>query len=213
MSSQTTSEAEPGGGGGTTTTTTAAAIKETPSTVFTEQLISDYVEYLKVDCSLEKTHFAESIEEMLTKLDEFCGLVDMKYNRFIVHNFRQLNPYMDPQRPCGPCLRTTELNIRGDTTLCLYKTMPEIEVKASEMQRLFVKIDQLEELVTIVSKNVSLMEEQVNNAEAKMGSFSGIKKMITSLVSPKHSATRNKSQEQYHPPEIFNTSDFFPKQS
>ncbi|XP_029644044.1 biogenesis of lysosome-related organelles complex 1 subunit 4 isoform X1 [Octopus sinensis] len=180
MSSQTTSsEAEPGGGG-TGGTTTSTTIKETPSTVFTEQLISDYVEYLKVDCSLEKTHFAESIEEMLTKLDEFCGLVDM---------------------------------IRGDTTLCLYKTMPEIEVKASEMQRLFVKIDQLEELVTIVSKNVSLMEEQVNKAEAKMGSFSGIKKMITSLVSPKHSAARNKSQDQYHPPEIFNTSDFFPKQS
>ncbi|XP_036359453.1 biogenesis of lysosome-related organelles complex 1 subunit 4 isoform X2 [Octopus sinensis] len=156
MSSQTTSsEAEPGGGG-TGGTTTSTTIKETPSTVFTEQLISDYVEYLKVDCSLE---------------------------------------------------------IRGDTTLCLYKTMPEIEVKASEMQRLFVKIDQLEELVTIVSKNVSLMEEQVNKAEAKMGSFSGIKKMITSLVSPKHSAARNKSQDQYHPPEIFNTSDFFPKQS
>lgn len=38
--------------------------------------------------------------------------------------------------------------------------------------------------VTIVSKNVHMMEEHVNKAEAKMGSLSGIKKMITSLVSP-----------------------------
>ncbi|GAB1598242.1 biogenesis of lysosome-related organelles complex 1 subunit 4-like [Argonauta hians] len=155
----------------------SANMRDTPSSVLTEQLISDYVEYLTVDCSLEKNHFADSIEEMLTKLDEFCGLVDM---------------------------------IRGDTTLCLYKTMPEIEVKANEMQRMFVKIDQLEELVSIVSRNVGVMEEQVTKAEAKMGSFSGIKKMITSLVSPKHVASRAQKQGQYQPPDIFNTSDYFP---
>ncbi|CAE1295740.1 BLOC1S4 [Acanthosepion pharaonis] len=157
-------------------------VSDLPSTVLTEELISDYVEYLKVDSSQEEKRFSESIDEMLTKLDEFCGLVDM---------------------------------IRGDSTLCLYKTLPEISMKAAEMQKVFDKIDQLEAFVSIVSKNVHMMEEHVNKAEAKMGSLSGIKKMITSLVSPKHSAARSRTNsrtDNFQPPEIFSTSEYFPKQ-
>ena len=47
-----------------------------------------------------------------------------------------------------------------------------------------VFVIKFQEFVSIVSKNVHMMEEHVNKAEAKMGSLSGIKKMITSLVSP-----------------------------
>ncbi|XP_048255010.1 biogenesis of lysosome-related organelles complex 1 subunit 4-like [Haliotis rufescens] len=42
-----------------------------------EDLASDYSKYMSFDLTREHGKFSESIEDMLTKLDEFCGLVDM----------------------------------------------------------------------------------------------------------------------------------------
>lgn len=43
----------------------------------TRSLSSDYIQYLKVDVGAEKSQLEENIEDMLTKLDEFSGLIDM----------------------------------------------------------------------------------------------------------------------------------------
>ncbi|XP_069114569.1 uncharacterized protein [Argopecten irradians] len=42
-----------------------------------ERLAKDYSTYLEIDASKEKNKFGETIEDMLTKLDEFGSLVDM----------------------------------------------------------------------------------------------------------------------------------------
>ncbi|XP_061197474.1 biogenesis of lysosome-related organelles complex 1 subunit 4-like [Saccostrea echinata] len=44
---------------------------------FIEDLATDYVNYTQFDSAKEKEKFNENIEGMLTKLEEFCGLVDM----------------------------------------------------------------------------------------------------------------------------------------
>ncbi|XP_048736271.1 biogenesis of lysosome-related organelles complex 1 subunit 4-like isoform X1 [Ostrea edulis] len=41
-----------------------------------EDLAADYVSYAKFDSAKEKEKFNENIEEMLAKLEEFCGMVD-----------------------------------------------------------------------------------------------------------------------------------------
>ncbi|CAH1779069.1 unnamed protein product [Owenia fusiformis] len=42
-----------------------------------EELVDDYGTYLTIDASQEKQRFEESIEDLLTRLDEYCGLVDL----------------------------------------------------------------------------------------------------------------------------------------
>ncbi|XP_048736279.1 biogenesis of lysosome-related organelles complex 1 subunit 4-like isoform X2 [Ostrea edulis] len=44
-----------------------------------EDLAADYVSYAKFDSAKEKEKFNENIEEMLAKLEEFCGMVDAAF--------------------------------------------------------------------------------------------------------------------------------------
>ncbi|XP_033754652.1 biogenesis of lysosome-related organelles complex 1 subunit 4-like [Pecten maximus] len=144
-----------------------------------ERLSKDYSSYLEIDASKEKNKFGETIEDMLTKLDEFGSLVDM---------------------------------IRSDSTLCLTSTLPKIQGKQAEIQAIFDKIDKLEAFVSVVRDNIGTMEECVNKAEDEMGSFSGLKKMLSSFVSPKRSQTKDNRTLSFTPPEIFRTEGYFPKQ-
>ncbi|XP_064641329.1 biogenesis of lysosome-related organelles complex 1 subunit 4-like isoform X2 [Lineus longissimus] len=126
----------------------------------------------------EKQSFDESIEEMLTRLDEYCGLVDL---------------------------------IRSDTSLCLNKTLPGIYAKSLQMQGIFQKIDQLEAFVALVRENVSVLEEHVNKAEDDMGSFSTVKKMLSSFSLPfsKKASPKPETKTRYVPPEIYDSDDYF----
>ncbi|OWF53542.1 Biogenesis of lysosome-related organelles complex 1 subunit 4 [Mizuhopecten yessoensis] len=145
-----------------------------------ESLSKDYSTYLEIDASKEKNKFGETIEDMLTKLDEFGSLVDM---------------------------------IRSDSTLCLTSTLPKIQRKQAEIQDMFDKIDRLEAFVSVVRENTAMMEECVNRAEDEMGSFSGLKKMLSSFVSPKRSQTKDNQTLSFTPPQIFKTEEYFPRQS
>ncbi|XP_067651272.1 biogenesis of lysosome-related organelles complex 1 subunit 4-like [Haliotis asinina] len=142
-----------------------------------EDLASDYSKYMSFDLTREQGKFNESIEDMLTKLDEFCGLVDM---------------------------------IRSDTTLCLNKTVPDIQSKCAEMEAIFEKIDKLEAFVGVVKQSVGKMDELVSKAEDDFGSIGGFMKKISSIVSPKRSQDpdRRSKQPGFVQPEIFNTSDY-----
>lgn len=139
-----------------------------------EEVTNEYSKYLNFDVSKEQGRFTESIESMLTKLDEFCGLVDM---------------------------------IRSDTTLCLTKTMPEIQARCHEMQEMFDRIDRLEAFVAVVRKDVNAMEECVSKAENELSSGTLIKK-LSSLVSSKKPSSRPTQKPQFTPPPIFRTQRY-----
>lgn len=111
---------------------------------------------------------------MLTKLDEFGGLVD---------------------------------TIRSDTSLCVDKTVLQIQTKCEDMKQIFKRIDQLEKFVQIVRESVTNMEECVNKAENDMGSFN-FKKIFSSLVSSKKSIPGKEERPVFNPPEIFVTEEY-----
>ncbi|XP_074645231.1 biogenesis of lysosome-related organelles complex 1 subunit 4-like isoform X1 [Tubulanus polymorphus] len=146
------------------------------------EMSDEYANYLDFETPKEKVNFEESIEDMLTRLDEYCGLVDM---------------------------------IRSDTSLCLNKNMMDLQQKSMRMQRIFERIDKLEEFVGHVRQNVATMEDLVNKAEDEMGTFSNIKKMITNISlptfikKPTQSKPRSDSRPKFIQPEIFCTDDYF----
>ncbi|KAK3086224.1 hypothetical protein FSP39_015430 [Pinctada imbricata] len=148
--------------------------KKTNSEVL-EEAVVQYVEYIDVDSKKEQEKFNETVEEMLTKLDEFCTLVDM---------------------------------VRGDTSICLAETLPKIQAKCEDMRKTFNRIDQLEEFVGVVRDHVSAMEECVNKAEDRMGSFSGLKKMLSSFVTTKKANAKDDKGSKFESPPIFKTSEY-----
>ncbi|XP_025115596.1 biogenesis of lysosome-related organelles complex 1 subunit 4-like [Pomacea canaliculata] len=144
--------------------------------VLLEELTRDYSYYLNFDISKEQGKFSESIESMLTKLEEFCGLVDM---------------------------------IRSDTSLCLTKTMPEIEAKCKEMNDIFTHIDHLEAFVSVVKKDVSAMEESVSKAESELSTSSLMQRLSTFMSrKPSSDVRRPQQKPQFNPPHIFHTEKY-----
>lgn len=54
-----------------------------------------------------------------------------------------LNDFIVSYDPCSA------FQIRSDTALCLYRTMPEIQEKCKEIQVIFAKIDKLEVIYNV----------------------------------------------------------------
>lgn len=77
-----------------------------------------------------------SLEDLLTRVDEFVGMLDM---------------------------------LRGDSSHVVGEGVPLIYAKATEMRRVYSKIDRLEAFVGMVSASVARLEEQVARAEAELG--------------------------------------------
>ena len=145
------------------------------SDIIVEELADEYSQYLKIDSDVEFGKFLTTIEDMLAKLEEFGGLVDL---------------------------------IRSDTSICQNDAMPLIQTKCKEMEVVFDKIDKLEKFVLLVKDNVSVMESELVKAEDQMGSFSGLKKMLSSFVSPKRTQSKVTKQADYVTPEIFKTENY-----
>ncbi|XP_041466139.1 biogenesis of lysosome-related organelles complex 1 subunit 4-like [Lytechinus variegatus] len=138
---------------------------------------SEYASYFEIEQKKQSQQLEEEIEEMLTKLDEFCAVVDM---------------------------------VRTDSSLALNRSLPEIQTKAKNLEKIFTRIDQLEEFVSIVRKNVDAYEELVNMAEKDLGTLNSIKSLFSSLplFSKKITATK---QKKFAAPEVFSTSDYITK--
>ncbi|ELT88198.1 hypothetical protein CAPTEDRAFT_228865 [Capitella teleta] len=153
----------------------------TSSDATVEALANDYAKLLDMDIEKEKQQLDDGIEEMLTKLDEFCGLVDV---------------------------------IRSDSTLCLTRTLPEIQRKSHEMNVIFERIDKLEAFVNLINTQVSAMNDQVTLAEDQIGSSRGFKKVLNNFSLPFFSKKTETpptppATHDYTPIEIFKTSDYF----
>ena len=61
--------------------------------------------------------------------------------------------------------------LRGDSSHVVGEGVPLIYAKATEMRRVYSKIDRLEAFVGMVSASVARLEEQVARAEAELGTF------------------------------------------
>ena len=103
--------------------------------------------------------------------------------------------------------------VRGDNALCLNTTLPEIFKKCEEMEKMFDKVDKLEQMVQTIKQNLDVMEEKVTEAEEHLDS-SSVKKLFNTLQKPLFSKRTSESKKQlkYEPPEIFKTEDFFVSQ-
>ncbi|XP_071820829.1 biogenesis of lysosome-related organelles complex 1 subunit 4-like isoform X2 [Apostichopus japonicus] len=126
----------------------------------------------------QRNHLDEKIEELLTRLDEFCAVVDI---------------------------------IRTDSSLALNRSLPEVHAKSKELESVFQKVDDLEKFVSLVKKDVMVIEEQVNTAEKDLGTLTSVKNLIMSFPLFSQKRTRNpahKPLRRYVPPEIFRTEDY-----
>ncbi|XP_071503793.1 biogenesis of lysosome-related organelles complex 1 subunit 4-like [Diadema antillarum] len=102
--------------------------------------------------------------------------------------------------------------VRTDTSLALNRSLPEIYSKAMEMDSIFKKIDQLEEFVAVVRKNVMAYENLVNTAEKDLGTLHSIKSLLNSfpLFSSRKGASSRPTKKFIAPP-VYSTSDYISK--
>ncbi|XP_072267682.1 biogenesis of lysosome-related organelles complex 1 subunit 4-like [Pyxicephalus adspersus] len=134
----------------------------------------------------EIENLEKSLEDLLVRVDEFVGMLDM---------------------------------IRNDSSQVINEKIPQIYTKATEMRKLYQKIDLLEAFVKKVGGDVAHMEEQVTQAETNLGTFPNpIRKIFQNLsASPLFSPTRttqsSRTQVRFEPPPVFKTEDFFPASS
>ncbi|XP_029446656.1 biogenesis of lysosome-related organelles complex 1 subunit 4 isoform X1 [Rhinatrema bivittatum] len=146
------------------------------------QAAAEYCSYLLPGgFSPEIETLDKSLEDLLTRVDEFVGMLDM---------------------------------IRNDSSQVVNESVPQIHTKAAEMKTIYKKIDMLETFVKTVGNTVSILEEQVTQAETDLGAFpSPIRKFLHNISIPpffsKFSSTRQQ-QPQYVPPDIFKAKDYFP---
>nr|XP_009687060.1 PREDICTED: biogenesis of lysosome-related organelles complex 1 subunit 4 [Struthio camelus australis] len=126
--------------------------------------------------SLEK-----SLEDLLTRVDEFVGMLDM---------------------------------IRSDSSQVVNESIPQIYTKATEMRRIYRKIDKLEAFVKMIGNCVTGMEERVIKAETDLGTFPSTFKKIWHTISVPSFLNKSSSSRQqqtlYEPPTLFKTEDYFP---
>uniref|UniRef100_A0A4X1SNQ0 Biogenesis of lysosomal organelles complex 1 subunit 4 n=1 Tax=Sus scrofa TaxID=9823 RepID=A0A4X1SNQ0_PIG len=109
-----------------------------------------------------------SLEDLLTRVDEFVGMLDM---------------------------------LRGDSSHVVSEGVPRIYAKATEMRRVYSKIDRLEAFVGMIGAS-------------RAGTFpSTFRKLLHTINVPSffNKAPSSKSQlTGYEPPVVFRTEDHFP---
>ncbi|EMP35765.1 Breast carcinoma-amplified sequence 4 [Chelonia mydas] len=118
----------------------------------------------------------ETIEEMLIRLDEFCGMTDVvkEVEETIEEMLIRLDEF------CG----MTDV-IRSDTSQILDETIPLIKAKVVEMNNIYAKVDKLEAFVKMVGRHVSFLEEQVLQAEGNHNTVShAVRKLLQSAAIP-----------------------------
>ncbi|RUP43525.1 hypothetical protein BC936DRAFT_137046 [Jimgerdemannia flammicorona] len=106
-----------------------------------------------------------------------------------------------------------------ETRLTVHNTQPTLFALwsgANKLDNLFHQIDQLEEFVDLMKKNINEVSERIDEMERTLSKPISIPIPLTSLIMPNSShcsMTGDQSSQPYFPPphpvEIFRTSDFF----
>ncbi|XP_028673012.1 biogenesis of lysosome-related organelles complex 1 subunit 4 [Erpetoichthys calabaricus] len=155
-----------------------------PESTETENLLKNtaqsYSAYVKASAAEEIQNLEMSLEEMLVRVDEFVGMLDM---------------------------------IRNDTSQVVNDNLPQIYRKAEEMRAVYQKIDNLDAFVKMVGRNVAVMEEEVTQAEANLGTLPGtFKKFLRAISAPtflNKTASPRRQQSQHSTMRVFSTDDYF----
>ncbi|XP_039592803.1 biogenesis of lysosome-related organelles complex 1 subunit 4 [Polypterus senegalus] len=155
-----------------------------PESTETENLLKNtaqsYSAYVRASAADEIQNLEMSLEEMLVRVDEFVGMLDM---------------------------------IRNDTSQVVNDNLPQIYRKAEEMRAVYRKIDNLDAFVKMVGCNVAVMEEEVTQAEANLGTLPGtFKKFLRAISAPtflNKTASPRRQQSQHNAMQVFSTDDYF----
>ncbi|RUS76295.1 hypothetical protein EGW08_015941 [Elysia chlorotica] len=143
------------------------------------ELGNSFVKFLNFDLMKEETKFSDSVELMLTKLDEFFSLVDM------IRSDTSL------------CLQNTMPDIQMKCR--------EMEAVFEKIDRLEDFVNIVKESVTSVEEKVNKAENELGTVGGFMKKLSSF---ISKKPSPARTPPRVKGPE-FIPPEIFSTKDYF----
>ncbi|XP_076325255.1 biogenesis of lysosome-related organelles complex 1 subunit 4 isoform X5 [Tachypleus tridentatus] len=95
-------------------------------------LAEDYSKFLRTDVKLEKGVLEENIDEVLTRLDEFCGLVDMAFIEVVRQNLDVME-----EKVIG-----AEYLLGGSSVKKFFSSLPKpIFSKSSNQDRRLVKYE------------------------------------------------------------------------
>ncbi|KAJ8273309.1 hypothetical protein GJAV_G00100110 [Gymnothorax javanicus] len=145
-----------------------------------QQTTHSYGTYIRASAAEEIQNLEKSLEEMLTRVDEFVGMLDM---------------------------------IRNDTSQVVNENLPQIHKKSEEMREIYRKIDKLEAFVKMVGIKVSVMEDQVAEAEGGQGTLPGaFKKIFRTINVPGFLNKPTSPRRPQLPPQdpfVFRTEDYF----
>lgn len=99
--------------------------------------------------------------------------------------------------------------IRNQNNICLDQLNLILMPKLEENEKLFGFIDKLERMVNHVSMQISLMENEVSQAEKMMGTKTSTVKKLFSFLSNDNASSLplSSGQKPYVPPNIFNTEE------
>ncbi|GFS14206.1 biogenesis of lysosome-related organelles complex 1 subunit 4-like [Elysia marginata] len=138
-----------------------------------------FLKFLNFDIAKEETKFNDSVELMLTKLDEFFSLVDM------IRSDTSL------------CLQNTMPDIQ--------MKCKEMDAVFEKIDRLEDFVNIVKESVVTVEEKVNKAESELG---AVGGFIKKLSSFISKKPSPALTPSRNKGPE-FVPPDIFSTKDYF----
>ncbi|KAK0062740.1 biogenesis of lysosome-related organelles complex 1 subunit 4 [Biomphalaria pfeifferi] len=145
----------------------------------TSEIASEFCKFLNFNVEKEETKFNDSVEMMLTKLDEFFSLVDM------IRSDTSL------------CLTTTLPQIQ--------EKCAEMEFIFDKIDKLEVFVNMVKDCVAATEDKVTKAENElgaIGGLVKKLTSFVSLQKK-----SPLQAASKGKKPE-FIPPEIFSTEDY-----
>ncbi|XP_041040217.1 biogenesis of lysosome-related organelles complex 1 subunit 4-like isoform X1 [Carcharodon carcharias] len=147
---------------------------------------SCYSGYLTAGAGGEIQHLERSLEEMLTRVDEFCGMLDMIRN--------DSSQIMNENIP--------EIHAKADEMKQLYKKIDKLELQA------FVKM--IGQNVCVLDDQVTKAEAELGTFP------SAFRKILHSIGTPaflNKSSFPKRQQQIFEPPALFRTEDYFPVQN
>ncbi|XP_041376307.1 biogenesis of lysosome-related organelles complex 1 subunit 4-like [Gigantopelta aegis] len=144
-----------------------------------EDLASDYNQYLNFDLSKDEVKFFESVEDMLTKLDEFCALTDMIRSDISL------------------CLTKT---LPGIEAKCR-----DMEAVFDKIDKLEAFISIVRQNISQMEEQVSRVEEEHSSFGGIMKKLTS----IVSPKRKHETQSKSQQAPGFQPLAIFNTNDYF----
>ncbi|CAH0383553.1 unnamed protein product [Bemisia tabaci] len=154
-----------------------------------EQLALDYSKYLKIETSKDVKSIEENIDDMLTRLEEFSGIMNMMS--------------VEVQKCADTCIPDLH-RIR----IQLMEFFRQIHMLEALVGRVHQDLNVVESQVMEAELDIGVSDGLFKNI---LKPFFSSKSTDRSRNEPTSSTTK-KSQIVYIPPAIFKTSDFFPPQ-